>query len=277
MRRKVLPSPPHRATIRIVRRTAKLAAWMAILLPASAARLPAAQLTPPAGRAFETYVASLEARLANPPVLAAESGSLTVDPVNGGSWPVAGGRLHHWRATTLLPGVTPAQLLDLLRDNDRLARYYAPEVVSSRTLRDDGNRTAVAMRFLKHKVITVVLDAEFNTQSGLFDGGSRGFCFSSSTHIWQVDRAGSRQEHRRAEGDDDGFLWKLNSYWSFQETPDGLLIQCDAVSLTRDVPAGLGWLILPIIRTLPKDSLEFMLSATREVLLTRRSYHDRAN
>jgi len=258
--------------------------WTATLLVAAAARLQAAQLTPPAGKAFDSYVAEVEARLANQPdaavprpVAAVQAGSLVADPVNGGSWPVAGGRLHHWRATTLVPGATPAQLLALLRDNDHLARYYSPEVVSSRALRDDGERAAVAMRFLKRQVITVVLDAEFETQSGLIDGGRRGFSFSRSTHIWQVDRADSKQERRRAEGDDDGFLWRLNSYWSFQETPEGLRIECEAVSLTRDVPAGLGWLIVPIIRTLPRDSLEFMLSATRKALLTRRSYDDRAN
>ncbi len=42
------------------------------------------------------------------------------------------------------------------------------------------------------------------------------------------------------EGDDDGFLWRLNTYWSFVEVPGGLLIECEAISLTRDVPAGPG-------------------------------------
>jgi len=277
MTRKVLPSPLARATIRIVRRNFQSRWWTATLLMAAAAGLPAAQLTPSAAKAFDTYVAGVEARLANEPPPAAPASSLVVAPVNGGSWPVAGGRLHHWRAATLVPGATAAQLLALLRDNDHLARYYSPEVVSSRSLRDDGDSAAVAMRFLKRKVITVVLDAEFATQSGLIAAGARGFCFSRSTHIWQVDRAGSTHERRRPEGDDDGFLWRLNSYWTFQETPAGLRIACEAVSLSRDVPAGLGWLIVPIIRALPRDSLEFMLSATGKVLLTRRSYDDRAN
>ena len=42
------------------------------------------------------------------------------------------------------------------------------------------------------------------------------------------------------EGDDDGFLWRLNTYWSFVEVPGGLLIECEAISLTRDVPARTG-------------------------------------
>ena len=65
------------------------------------------------------------------------------------------------------------------------------------------------------------------------------------------------------EGDDDGFLWRLNTYWSFLEVPGGLLIECEAISLTRDVPAGLGWLVAPVIQDMPRESLKFTLTATR--------------
>ena len=38
-------------------------------------------------------------------------------------------------------------------------------------------------------------------------------------------------------------------------------------SLTRDVPIGLGWVIEPIIRNLPKESLENTLRSTRTALV----------
>lgn len=69
-----------------------------------------------------------------------------------------------------------------------------------------------------------------------------------------------------AEGADDGFLWRLNSYWSFRQRSDGLFIECEAVSLARGVPTGLDWLIMPIIGTLPRDSLQFTLTATKNAL-----------
>ena len=68
------------------------------------------------------------------------------------------------------------------------------------------------------------------------------------------------------EGDDDGFLWRLNSYWSFLEVPGGLLIECEAVSLTRDLPGGLNWLAGPLLEQLPRESLEFTMQATRSAL-----------
>lgn len=257
--------------------------WAASILVAAATPSWAVRLTEPAERAFDAYVAGVEGRLSKMSRAPftyfpeARQNSDFVDPVNGGSWPVPGGRLHHWRGATLVPGATAQQMLALLRDHNHLARYYSPEVVSSRALGNDGTGTRVAIRFKKREVITVVLDAEFESRSTLVEGGRRGFSSSRSTHIWQVDRPGSDQERRRAEGDDDGFLWRLNSYWSFEETGAGLRIECEAVSLTRDVPAGLGWLMVPIIRKLPRDSLEFTLSATRKALEKSGSDHERAD
>jgi hypothetical protein len=246
----------------------------AAVLAVAAAAASAARLSEPARRAFDGYTAEVEARLGrerkpvtDPRLLA--GGAVRVEAVHGGSWAVSGGLLHHWRAAALIPGATAAEMIALLRDSDHLDRYYAPEVVSSRSLDPKGtpneDAATIAMRFRKQKVITVVLDAEFETRAAL-TGSGRGYSISRSTHIWEVDHPGSRQERREPEGNDDGFLWRLNSYWSFEETPGGLEIECEAVSLTRDVPAGLGWLIRPIIEALPRESLEFTLGATKKAL-----------
>jgi hypothetical protein len=282
MRREVLPPAgrrPHNACVRRILRLSFRAAAVFLLMPTFSS---AARLTKPAEQAFAAYISTLEGRIAwqrPDPAMNMEAGAVRVQPVNGGSWQVTGGLLHHWRAAALAPGAGAGEMVSLLRDYNHLAAYYAPEVVSSRALTDDGTRATLAMRFKKQRVITVVLDTEFEAQSGLTDP-ARGYGFSRSTHVWQVDQPGSPRERRRPEGDDDGFLWRLNSYWRFEETRDGLLVECDAVSLTRDVPTGLGWLILPIIQTLPRASLEFTLTATRNVLASgamRRHNHDRAN
>jgi len=247
---------------------------MAAVLLAGCSISPAAVLTQSAQRAFENYAAAVETSLAGPPSAAAGnpllSGRVRVEPVHGGSWPVSGARLHDWRATAIVPGARAQDLLAVLRDYNHLARYYAPEVLASRSLTVSGDRATIAMRFRKHRILTVVLDAQFATQSAL-NAHRRGYSISRSTHIWQIDSPGSERERRRTEGDDDGFLWRLNSYWNFEETPEGLFIACEAVSLTRDVPSGLGWLITPIIQDVPRDSLEFTLTATRRALEAKRT------
>ena len=245
----------------------------AAILALGPALAPAVRLTQPAQQAFDAYIASLEARLAKQHSRAgayvavgtgpSPAGAVQVEAVNGGSWAVPGGRIHHWRAAALVPGATAKGMLALLRDYDHLSEYYAPEVVSAHALA--GGKSGVAMRFRKQQIVTVVLDAEFEARSGL-SGAHRGYSFSRSSHIWQVDQAGSAREHRRQEGEDDGYLWRLNSYWSFEERRGGLWIECEAVSLTRDVPAALGWLVMPVVEALPRASLEFTLTATKNAL-----------
>jgi len=235
-----------------------------------AAQALAARLSQTAERAFETYVASVEARLADHHTGGGTNiaTAVRVEPVNGGTREVSGGLLHHWRAAAFVPGATPEELLAILRDYDHLAKYYAPEVASSHSVIDNGDTASTAIRFRKHKVVTVVLDTEFDVQSGL-TGTDRGYCYSQSTHIWQIEQAGTAHERRRVEGEDDGFLWRLNSYWSFSRMNGGLLMECEAVSLTRDVPRGLGWLITPIIQNLPRASLEFTMKSTTKALAAR--------
>lgn len=251
-------------------------AALVLLIPM---RSPAAHLGPPAERAFEGYIPDLEARLARQhartnncvatlaggdgrPNLEREflTGSVLVEPVNGGSWGVDGGMMHHWRATSYIQGATPQDMLTVLRGYSRFSRYYAPEVISSRPEPGGG----VMIRFRKQLVITVVLDAEFEAESGFH--GNCGYGLSRSVHIWQVDQPETAYEHRRPEGADDGFLWRLSSYWSFQKWREGLLIECEAVCLTRAVPPGLGWLVTPIIQNLPRNSIEFTLAGTRNAL-----------
>ena len=246
----------------------------------------AASLSPSAERAYGIYVANLEARLAKQhsrpetylAVLTSASGDLgrldrplmssdvQVEAVNGGTWQVPGALLHHWRGTVFVPNATPAEMLAVLQDFDRFPRYYAPQIVSARALTGDGQTATLAVRFKEQRVLTVVLDGEYEVESRLV-GNDRGYSVSRSLHFWQVDNPGTAQERRRHQGQDDGFLWRLNSYWSFTMVRGGLQMECEAVSLTRDVPVGLGWLVTPVIAALPREALEFTLRATRNAVI----------
>jgi hypothetical protein len=252
---------------------------LGLALPASSARLSA-----PASQTFDAYAASVEKQLAQQHSSPAtylnslnvatdrsdlrqqlQSGAVSMEPVNGGTRSVSGGLLHHWRGAAFVPGGRAADMLNLLRDYNRLSAYYAPEVESSRLVAERGAVATVAMRFKKQVVVPIVLDAQFEVHNGLNRDGA-GYSISRSTHIWEVENPGSAKERRMTEGDDDGFLWRLNTYWSFVEVQGGLLIECEAISLTRDVPAGLGWLVTPFIQDMPRDSLKFTLTATRNAL-----------
>jgi hypothetical protein len=84
-----------------------------------------------------------------------------------------------------------------------------------------------------------------------------------------VQEAGKPEEKVLPPDTGYGFLWRLYSYWRFQQRDAGVYVECRAISLTRDVPSKLGWAINPIIKKLPKESLTNTLVATRRALQAR--------
>ena len=139
-------------------------------------------------------------------------------------------------------------------------------MTAARLLSRSANHFRVFLRLKQTHVITVMLDTEYEIQYTALDD-AHAASRSHSTRISEVENAGSPRERISSPGDDHGFLWRLYSYWRFYQADGGVYIQCNAISLTRDVPAGLGWLIGPFIEKIPQESLHFTLTATRQALL----------
>ena len=98
------------------------------------------------------------------------------------------------------------------------------------------------------------------------DSASRAHSRSSATRITQVENAGKSNEREKTLGDDDGFLWRMETWWRMIEGDGGAYVQSEVVSLTRDIPVGLGWMIGPFVTSIPKESLTFTLDATRSAV-----------
>jgi hypothetical protein len=181
---------------------------------------------------------------------------------------VPNGLIHDWIGTAFVPGATVKQTLALIQDYDHHANIYKPEVIASKLLSHDGDDFQIYLRLLKKKIITVVLDTDHAVHYRCLDR-TRWLCRSYTTRIAEVEDVGSPKEKVRAPDTGNGFLWRLSSYWRFQERGKGVYFECRAISLTRDVPFGMGWVIEPIIQRLPKESLIHTLECTRQALNTK--------
>ncbi len=250
-------------------------ALLAVALCGTALR--GAELKPATVEAFDRYIRQAEQRLdgrksflwadeSAPRASRILHGAVLVSPAGSQAQTgVPGGIVHDWTGSVFLPGVPLARTMALMRDYNRHKDIYKPEVEDSRILEQHGDRYRVYMRLLKKVVLTVVLDTEHDVQYVPVDA-SRWRSSSRSTRIAEVDKPGRPGEHDLPPGTGQGFLWRLNSYWRFRERDGGTWVECEAISLTRDVPVGLGWLVQPIIQDLPKQSLESTLRETRAAL-----------
>jgi hypothetical protein len=178
---------------------------------------------------------------------------------------VPGGLIHHWLGTIFIPGVTLAQIIAFVEDYDNQYKFYAPDVQQSKVIEREGDRFKLFLRLRKTKVVTVILNTEYDVKYTRLDA-DRATSDSRSTRIAEVENGGKPDEFEKPVGNDSGFMWRLNSYWRFQQRDGGVYVQLEAISLTRDIPTGLGWLISPFISSIPKESLVFTLTRTREAL-----------
>ncbi len=261
-----------------------LAMALAILFHAPSAN--AQKLTPQITAAFDQYIAAAEFRNSQSPanknnflVIDAQpaqqrtksysdlsSGKVLIEQTHSPSNAAAPGSLiHDWTATIFIPNITLAQTLKALQDYDHDSDYYAPQVTRSKLLTKSGNHFQVALRLKQDHTLTVILDTEYDILYNPIDA-THAASQSRSTRIAEVENAGTTREKILAPNNDHGFLWRLNTYWHFVEANHGVYIQCNAISLTRDIPTGLNWLIAPFLENIPRDSLQFTLTATRTAL-----------
>jgi hypothetical protein len=178
---------------------------------------------------------------------------------------IPGGLIHDWVGAVVVHHVTVEQVLRVVQDYDQLVRYYAPTVMSSRLISHTGDDFHILLRMREHKVVTVVLDSEYDVHYGRLDA-SHQFSFSRSTHVAEVVDAGQPNEHPASAVENHGYLWALDSYWRFAQEGDDVVVECEAISLTRDIPKGLGWLIGPYLKDIPRESLRSTLINTRDAV-----------
>ena len=176
-----------------------------------------------------------------------------------------GGMIHHWVGVGYIPEAKLEDVLRVLQDYSHHAQYYAPDVERSRIESHDDDHFVVFLRFRRHKIVTVVLDTWHDVRY-FHDSNTRAHSRSYATRIVQVENGGKPNEREKPPGDDDGFLWRMETWWRMDEREGGVYVQSEVVSLTRDIPAGLGWLIAPFVTSIPKESLTFTLEATRRAV-----------
>jgi hypothetical protein len=253
-------------------------------LALSTATLGAAELGESTAKAFDTYVAAAEVRPAKPFLWvdtrpAAErqrlfadlrDGQLVIERLRvrpgGRSLDVPDGLIHHWIGTVFIPNTTAAEAVALLQDYNRHASVYAPTVGRSRLVSHQGDEFTFSLRFVMTKVITVVVDGEHRARFASL-GPGRARSWVRSTRLAEVTDHGTSRERLEPVGQGGGYLWRLNSYWRFDERDGGVYLECESISLTRDIPFGLGWIVGPFVTSLPRESLEFTLQTTRRTLM----------
>jgi hypothetical protein len=169
----------------------------------------------------------------------------------GKTYEIAGGTIHQWRGELLIKGVTVDEVVNALQ-----SRGVPPpqeDVLESRVLSRSGESVVVYLKLSRQALITVTYDTEhavtFNRLSPT--------AAESRSIATRIDEA---------DGRDHGFLWRLNSYWRYEQQHDGVRIRGESLSLSRRVPTVVKPVAGPIITRIGRDSMASALEAVRRFL-----------
>lgn len=180
-----------------------------------------------------------------------------------------GAMLHHWLGSILVPGVQVQTVIDFVQDYDHHARVFE-DVVESKLLSRQGDRFEAFLKLRRTKVLTVYYSTVHLVDYRTHDA-SRASSRSVATKIAELDRPGTPNEREKSPAEERGFMWRLNSYWRFLQVPSGVIVECESISLSRDIPLLLQWIVRPFVTAVPRESLERTLTSIRAGAVARRS------
>ena len=217
-----------------------------------------AELKSETNQAFDGYTVLAEKQLREGPFLysdahaeaqaAARRGETFVAEQKAAEYVVPGGLMHDWLGVSFFPGATIAGLRAQMQDYDNYKTVYNPDVIDSRLMARNGNAYKAYLKLENKQFVKLIYDSEYAVE------------FSApATDRMEIISRSTRKEH---EGGDEGFLWRVNSYWRFEQAPDGVYVQCRVISLSRGLPIGIGWLRGPLER-FPRESMVRTMEATR--------------
>ena len=276
----------------------KAAITAIVLLAAQGSRLEAAELRPETVKAWNLYAAATEQRIEQE--LKSSKGFLALDfqspkdraderkavmagdiPViklvskdsNGKKIDIPSGMVHHWRGSVFIPNVS----IDLVMSrivNPSLEDTRQEDVLDSRVLEHGSDSLKLYLKLRRVKFVTVVYNTEHAIRYG-WRQPSQAFSRSVATRIAEVDNAATAEEREKPIGNDRGFLWKINSYWRYEQVGGGVLVECESISLSRTIPSFLEFMVRPLIDSAARESMTRTLDSMKK-RMTRAARQDQA-
>jgi hypothetical protein len=254
-----------------------------IILPLTFSALSfAAHLTPATAQAWDEYVESANARMAQrlsagtpflwideePDRLArVRAGELVVSPI-GPQTPkkVPSGLIHDWIGVVFVPDTSLNDVLQVVRDYARYKDLYQPGVIDCKVIATGEDKDRFSMLLMnKALLLKTAFDADYESRYVQVDE-HRAYSISRTTRVQEVADYGSPEQHVLHAGEGNGVIWHLMGITRFMQRDGGVYIELEALGLSRDIPAAIRWFVEPTVRRVSRDALSTSLEQTQKAV-----------
>jgi len=213
-------------------------------LPATARA--AAGPPPDTLRAWDAHIAAIERAHREAPE---HQPAIDAGEMRGRELRIPGGIIHEWSGSVVTRGISVRQLIDALTTPGTPPPQ--DDVLESRVLAKSGDALRVFLKLRCTAIVTVTYDTEHDVT------------FTRHTPSFASSRSVATSI-REAGGSDRGFLWRLNSYWSYRAVAGGVRVEVLSASLSRDAPALVRPVALPLASRVARESMRRTLDAMRQ-------------
>jgi hypothetical protein len=240
----------------------------------------AADLKPETIKAWEQYIKEKKTEAkssAGAPLVAANvdgnfwtqlrNGNILVAPA-GQNIPrrVPSGLIHDWIGTAFIPDATIPQVLAAIRDYDRYKNMYHPGVVDSRACTTTEREDTFSIVFVNRSFFAKsALEGDFLAKYFRADE-RRWYSILESTRIQEIVGYGGADARLLPEGDGSALIWRAANITRYEERDGGVVVQFEAMALSRDIPGALRWIIDPVVRRVSRESVQLSLQKTRDAV-----------
>jgi len=175
---------------------------------------------------------------------------------------VPGGLIHHWIGAVFIPGARIEDVLAIARDYPHYKDYYKPGVGDAATLFQSDSKDEFTIRFVNPSVLSKSsLEGKYVSEF-VRVSADRFYSTSVTTSMREIRDFGCANEKDLPSGEGSGYIWRLYSTARMENRDGGVLLEMEAVALSRDIPACLHWFVDPIVRRISRDSIEKSLTQT---------------
>jgi hypothetical protein len=195
------------------------------------------------------------------------NGEIAVAPAPGPNpRKVPGGLIHHWIGAAFLPATKLDDILEVTQDYDRYKEFYRPSVIDSKVVTRGPSGDRFSMLLMNQALfLKMAVDADYHAANVRLDD-RRFYSVSRTTRVQEIEDYGQPSEHRLADGEGAGYIWRLFSVARLEQRDGGVYVEMEAVALSREIPGAVRLVVEPIVRRVSRNSMFTSIRQTEEAV-----------
>ena len=191
--------------------------------------------------------------------LIADKSAPAIDSTEPSGHPIPEGLIHHWFGTALIPHANAAALLAVLQNYEAYPQLFPPALMEALLMDHDGGVYTYRLKFIQKALgYRSGLLGNFQSRYVALDAGT-GYVVTDALKFTELQNPGKPNERELSLAESKGFMERSLSIMRYRQTNEGVIVRIESITLSRDVPGSIRWLVNPFIRRFARQTMSSTL------------------